>query len=94
MSSIKALSGANPNKGLIVSLNTLIPAKITIKETIVPIIPSTGKSVGVDYNIMISAFKINYFIYRNMYFLSPGFKIKQMLFRFKMMNQFFYQFDY
>jgi len=45
MSSIKALSGANPNKGLIVSLNTLIPAKITIKETIVPIIPSTGKSV-------------------------------------------------
>ena len=33
MSSIKALSGANPNKGLIVSLNTLIPAKITIKET-------------------------------------------------------------
>ena len=45
MSSIKALSGANPNKGLIVSLNTLIPARITMIETIVPIIPSTGKSV-------------------------------------------------
>ena len=46
MSSIKALSGANPNKGLIVSLNTLFPAKITIKETIVPIILSTGNQLS------------------------------------------------
>ena len=42
---MNSLSGACPNKGLIVSLNISIPAFKTNNETIVPMIPSNGKSV-------------------------------------------------